>query len=670
MEPQAAPSLDDIKTFLNTPQAGPSLDQIKEFLNSKPQPEEGTLQRFGKGLIEGVGQAGVGMMQGAADLVSPKPIFGQPPVNSALANAVQPTKDLLTQTVNASRQRVGDLQTAGKIGEVAGNVAGAVPTLAMVPEAAEGEALNVGGKLLRGAIGGGETGAVQPLGTGESRGANVVGGATLGTALAGAGAAVKPAANGLISALDAGKRVLVGRDADQLFQDVINRSSLPPEQLLQKLQQGNISSIADVAGDDVQGLTRSVAKSGIGKNIISDALEGRSMDAVKRVSQALNSDVSDNSTYFGNLDDVAKARAQVAAPLYKMAYEANPVVSSDNIDSILQTPAGRTALKSAAAKMQNDMSAMGTRDPALEAQAKMANMSADDGVARGLNLRSLDYVKRGLDDQITTAQRAGQSDDVRILSGLKNNLLGELDSADKTGAYSMARKTFSGFSNLQDAQKAGLEFDSQTPEQLKMAFKGLTPGEQDAFRIGVRENLQRTVNQTADGADPAKRIFGNTQKRAQLQEVFGTGQKFNDFSDKLNEEINAARTKFRVLGGSRTDYNLGADSSFGDIVDKVASQGAVKGTISTLIDKAADIVKNRYLGINDENSKIVANALVNRDAGISALKKIIANGGGTPDAKAAQEAIGAIQAAPNPTSKPYRIDIGAPNPRDIIKRRP
>lgn len=52
MEPQTAPSLDDIKAFLNTPQQGPSVDQIKDFLNSKPQPS--TMEDMARGAASGL----------------------------------------------------------------------------------------------------------------------------------------------------------------------------------------------------------------------------------------------------------------------------------------------------------------------------------------------------------------------------------------------------------------------------------------------------------------------------------------------------------------------------------------------------------------------------------------------------------------------------------------
>lgn len=659
------------------------LQKAKFMATQKPALEGGNVQRFAQGALESVGQAGVGLMQAATELVAPTPMFGMKPASGTLSSVAQPVKDTLTQTVDASQQRAANMGASGRAGQLVGNLAGAIPaTLLAGPQMGAEElaaltargvsqpVLNSAGKVvgpvartlgnvIKNAAQGGVAGAQQAVGSTDSR----VDNAALDTVL---GGAVGTAAAGLKAskgALDIGKRVLTGRDADTVLADVISRADKNPQELLEQLKGGQISGIADIAGDDVQGLTRSIGKTPLGKNIVSDALEGRSLGAVQRVTDHLSKDVSDVGTYFGNLDDIAKARGKMATPLYKQAFEGNPVITSAGIDDVLQTPAGKAALKQAGTKMQNDMTAMGTRDIQLERQAKLAGIAAEDGVARGLNLRSLDYVKRSLDDQIGVAQRAGEADNVRVLTGLKNRLLGELDAADVTGQYPKARQVFAGFSKLKEAQEMGVEFDSKTPEQLRLMLKEMTPGEKDAFRIGVREKLQRTVSKTPDGADPAKRIMGNTQKRFQLQEVFENPKRFVEFQNKLEEEINAARTKFRVLGGSRTDYNIGADDSFEGMVDKIAKQGVKHGLLSSAIEKVASIVKNRYLGINADNAKLVAKALVDREEGIKTLERLMKMPG-TPESKAAEEALNAVKSssnrlrdAPDPRSRPLRIDI-------------
>jgi GH24 family phage-related lysozyme (muramidase) len=432
---------------------------------------------------------------------------------------------------------------------------------------------------------------------------------------------------------------IISRTADDIFSDVIGRSKLSPEELKTQLSAGKISNLADIAGDEVQGLTRAMGKVEGARNIIADALEGRSQTAVKRVVGQLSKSISNVDTYFGNLDDIAKARSTIAAPLYDEAYKANPTIQSKVIDKILETPDGRDAMAFASRSMQNKMAAMGVKDPELMAQARALGMSVEDGVSRGLNLQSLDQVKRGFDEAIGVAKRAGSTERLRDLTKLKNTLLNELDSADTSGSYAKARSVFSGFSRLADAQEAGLTFKNLSPEEITKQLKSLDKGEREAYRIGVRQRLQKEVLTTADGADPAKRIFGNTYEREQLQAVLGKGKQYKDFAARLNEEIRAANTKFKVLGGSRTDINLAGDEALAQTIKDFKNRG-LQGT---LLDKGIDFVANkitsRYYGINKQNAEAVARALIDRKAGMDALQKLIAKQGKTEQGDAVKAVV-------------------------------
>lgn len=393
------------------------------------------------------------------------------------------------------------------------------------------------------------------------------------------------------------KRTAFGGQADDILGDIVKRSEQSPQQLRAEIQQGEISTLADVGGDEVRGLTRAVGKTAGGRNIIADALEGRSEQAVKRVSSLLSREISDVDTFFGNLDDVVKARSKVAEPLYKRAYAEGANISDTRLNKYLQD------------------------SRVIEAENTARKMYGVRLEAPRNSVENLDGVKKVLDDQIGEALRADKRNLAGSLLELKNGIVDVLDSA--APSYKRARKVFSDFSQIKSAQEAGLDFSNQTPEQIKRYVSKLSPDQLDAYRIGVRENLQRVVNKTADGADPAKKIFGNTQKREQLKAVFGDGKAYNQFAKRLNEEIRAAETKYKVLGGSRTDFNLDADAEFASTLQMAAQRGVV----GTLADKAIGYVSNaiarRYYGLNEANAKAIARALVDREEGLKALEKII-----------------------------------------------
>lgn len=539
-----------------------------------------TVTDFGRGLLKGGKEVVGGVLQTGADIAGA--LFPE-------SAGVQEFRELLPEAVQRSRQQFEAQtmgSTAGKVGEFIGEAA---PFVAAIPAGAATLAGRVGVGVLGGAIAGGTGATEEQLTPGQAliqRGKA----ATIGGAI---GGAIPAALSGITRG---GTRLIKGREADKILSSKITKDEAA--QALGEIKKGKISILADVAGDELQGFTRLVGKQkGGARNIISDALENRSDAAVGRISRVLAKDVSNIDTYFANIDDIAKARSAVASPLYSKAYNEATNIDRVKLNRLLQDKRIVTALEDAKANL-------GVR---LEANAN--------------SLEALDGAKKSLDDIIGTAKRAGQNQKAASFIRLKKQLLEELDAASPT--YKKARKVFSDFSSLESAQQAGLGFTKETPEQLSRFLKDLDSTQKEAFKIGVRENLQRIVNKTADQADPAKRIFGNKFKREQLKAIFGEGDQFEGFSKALREEMRAAKTKFKILGGSRTDINMADDGQFIVAASQAVRQGVVVTTITKITDFLATLVKKQWYGLNHKNAKELAKILTDKKAGAEALQRLV-----------------------------------------------
>lgn len=395
------------------------------------------------------------------------------------------------------------------------------------------------------------------------------------------------------------ERLVRGRTADQVLANRITADQA--SEALGELQKGKISVLADVAGDEVQGFTRAVGKvSGGARNIVADALEGRSEAAVTRVSNALSKNISNVETYFANLDDIAKARASAASPVYRKAYsQGKQLKVTTRLNTLIND--------------QRIVSAMDEAKSTLGVSAEAPRNS----------IELIDGAKKILDDRISVAVRAGANEQAKAIDRLKKELLKEADR--QVPAYKQARKIFSDFKSLENAQEAGLQFISQTPEELRRLIKLMDNTQKEAFKIGVRQNLQNTVSKTADQADPAKRVFGNEFKRDQLKAIFGEGDQFNSFTKLMREEIRAAKTKFKVLGGSRTDINQADNGQFITAAVDAVRGGFIKTTVDTAIGSIAKSIQNKWIGLNSKNAKELARILTDRSAGIEALERLIKN---------------------------------------------
>lgn len=369
-------------------------------------------------------------------------------------------------------------------------------------------------------------------------------------------------------------------------------------ELLDELRSSDVLTIADVAGDEVQGLTRSLGKMKEAKNTIHGLLTQRSDEAISRVSEELTKRVSDVEAYFGNLDELAKARNAAARPLYKKAYDEALKITDERVVKFLADKR--------------------IKDAIIEAKQKYGlRLEVPDD-----SLEALDKAKQVLWDWESSARRAGSDGLATSYKDLRQGLVTVLDDASPT--YAKARQVYEHPSKLIDAQKAGRDFSKLRPELLKKKISAMDADELQAYRIGVRDKLQEIVSKTPDGSDPAKRIFGNAEKRGQLEAVFDGSEHFGQFSKRMRDEIATFRTKQAILGGSRTDYNLASDLGFIDSVADASRRGVIDTAIDKTLNAVVSTVKKHYIGITDKNAKELAEILLDRESGIKALEQLLA----------------------------------------------
>jgi len=514
------------------------------------------------GFTEGLGRAAVGATQLGAELLGQEEFAGK-----------------IGQQIAKEKELEKDDSTARKVGRFIGGIAPALP-------------VGAGMGLIKGGIAGGAAAElIQPTeeGTAKERVQQTAIGAGLGGltggALLGAGKTIKGTA-GLV------KRQFVATKPEDIIAKGIRPEDAQP--ILDKLQEGKISVIPDVAGDEVKGLTRSIAKLPQARDVVTDALEQRSFGAVKRVSEQLSKDISPVGAYFGNIDDLAKARGEIAAPLYEKAFKQNTTLDINKNKELFN-------------KIAPDIAD-------AKNKFRLSSNISDNSIVM------LDAAKKSLDDKIGKAIRQGERQEASILQGIKKELVSKLDQLNPD--YKKARQVFSDFASIQNAQEQGLEIVKKgiTSEQVKKMIKEMSVAEKDAFRIGLREGLDRIVRNTSIGNDPAKKIFNDLSIVDKIKAALGDGKKFTDFKKRMQEEIAAADTRFKVLGGGRSDFNLSQD----DVLDKIVSGAEVaRGGKTELLRVVVNALKNRAAGLNKKNAKQVAEILVNREKGIEALQNII-----------------------------------------------
>lgn len=537
---------------------------------------------------------------------------------------------------------------------------------------------------------------------------------------------------------------------------------------------GKPLTLADVAGENTSALAGRMTRSpGEGREASNRFLAERSGGTGPRLLGDVDAGLPIGSA-FDTSEALMQQRATAAAPLYEQANAANTAISSPEIQAILDTPAGKSALAAAKVKMANDRTPAGpqgfpdlavpgaqaTTEPprpadliqfllsrggvkdeggelgamdlqrinrgyfgrlsrsngmpldearAAAAEAGYLHSDADIndllgalkrtsmgqpvfnesdpaaiawrefdrarsrgdfeipfgtatetpmGAQSGLpeyNLRTLDYVKRALDDQIGGSLRGGANDEARILTGLKKNLVSALENADTTavkdesgnivqhGLYKQARDAFAGPSALNDAMETGQTFRSMRPEQIEATLKDYGPSEREFFRLGAADAMRHEVSRTGDprvliGSNAVNQRGGDLMKQ-QLRPLFDTEDAYNRFvGDVGNEALMGANTG-RWVGNSATAGRLAEDAGNhgpgGPLVQGATLVGAaLTGEPALALSRAPGFIRSLQnageLGANNPRvNAATAQRLFSADQGQNAdtLAQIIARAG-------------------------------------------
>lgn len=441
------------------------------------------------------------------------------------------------------------------------------------------------------ALGGARTGAVYGAGGDEGDLVDRAGaagkGALLGAALGGAAPAVVDATgNTARFVLDQTVGRLPFKQPDlaaRKLAEALQRDGIDPNYYNAaeaKLNQiGQDAALMDV-GPNSRGLARAAYTTpGEGKTQIGDFLTARqegTRDAnnvlqggqAGRVTKQLDQIAPDFYTTEAGLNGT-----NAAAPLYDSAMAANQSVESPAINRILETPAGKAALKKAATTMQNDQTLVSRVDPEATAALKEAAMlgKADyvpGGVGTGLKLRTLDYVKRSLGSMESMAKRAGDNDEARILGDLRRGLTKELDKADVTakagpnsfktegGDYARARKMASDKFANQDALETGSNFMKPSvaanPQELSQTLSEMSDAEVHHFRIGVVQALKDKIGDMVTRADVTKKLMDVPNLEGKIRTAFGDDATFKKYIDGLKGEKAMFESYSDITKGSRT----------------------------------------------------------------------------------------------------------------------
>lgn len=467
---------------------------------------------------------------------------------------------------NLERQRAENKvrNTEDPISSTAGLLGGAALGSALIPGAG---AETLAGRIGHGALSGAGQGAAYGFGSGEGGVGNRLENAAVGGAVGGALGGALPAATSAVGSVlsPITKSIGAWRNPEAMANSkvlsVLDNAGVSPDELAQMAAERPGMAAADLLGTQGRNMLRAATNaSPEARAATNDALVGRQMDQAARLKSALADNFADPNSYVQSANSLREAARSAAAPLYEEAYKtAMPMTPA--LQSFLFTPAGEAALK--------------------QAQKLAANERMPFSASK-MDARGWDYVKRALDDMIgaqTDPLTKSVSNEGRILTGLKNAMLNEVDAANP--AYKAARAAYAGPTQINEALDFGLKALDMRPEQLKNAIAGMTPEQMQAVRTGAAENVRKMLDTASPTNDMTVRAFGTPQREANMQALFESPEQYAAFKGQLADEIAKRQTYNAVRGNSTTAAQLNDMAQLADNgpLDTILRNGPIRGAM-------------------------------------------------------------------------------------------
>ncbi|WP_407174537.1 hypothetical protein [Bradyrhizobium sp. STM 3562] len=164
-----------------------------------------------------------------------------------------------------------------------------------------------------------------------------------------------------------------------------------------------------------------------------------------------------------------------------------------------------------------------------------------------------DYVKRGLDRRIASAQDGGDKELYRELVNLKREMLSEIDKTPAGQVWAQARETFAEHSELLHQIEEGQKTFARNTrkDDLARELNGLSGPELSARVQGARDAIQQIMENSVRGDTTARNTLLTRANRDKLELLFGK-ERANRLIQDLQAEVNVSKKTENVIGGTQT----------------------------------------------------------------------------------------------------------------------
>lgn len=422
-------------------------------------------------------------------------------------------------------------------------------------------------------------------------------------------------------------------------------------------------------------------RTGRGTRIVEQKLGEQKTGAKERAYQQIVSKLKPGDYYADEQKMVQELRDR-AKTLYQDAY-AHGTIDDPRINEALKNPAFAGFYNKARQIADTEATAAKLRgeDPSNYRLKEIYTFeTAPNGqpvpvLKEAPDVRTLDYIKRGIDATIDSGynSKSGMSTaEASALKGLRNVFVNAIDEA--APAYKAARAEYAGEMEVLDAMRTGmLKFGKLDHEQVNNLVSKMSSTEKEAFRTGVARDLYSRIMDPSNNFNAAQRIIGSPETQKKLRPLFDSAGEFELFRNAMERESQLFHQANKILGGSQTGKRIQMAKEFEDQpgVGEAVAQAVTGGFWSSLTGLTAKAI--RAGSMTPEVANKLAPMLMSSDPKeVAAVVKVLENyakGVAPKAARATATELGAttgtaasIYPAPSSPAGPEEKDIELSTP--------
>lgn len=406
----------------------------------------------------------------------------------------------------------------------------------------------------------------------------------------------------------------LGKVAEAIKEDELTPSNINRTVMYDQAR-GIPSTIANASPSLVELADTVAQRSGPSGRLVDQVLGEQKAGARERVYQRARNEIS-SGNYYEDAKKLAEDLSAKAQPLYDTAY-AHGEVDDPHINELLTSPRFQSFFRKGQqiAKDKQLVARANGEDPSQYELRDIYSVDPTTGetvVSTLPDVRTLDYIKKGIDAQINSLFKAGKSTDAYNLKDMREVLLNKLDAA--VPAYKTARREYAGDKEVINAMEAGYkDFPHLDHEEVQTMVDKMSSAEKEAFKTGVVRNIHSVIMDPSNNMNAAAKIIQSPETQKSLSALFDSPAQFDLFKSAMLREGQLYDQANRIMGGSQTGRRTQARERFeqGPDVGGVVSDAIRSGWKDSLMNLTTDVINSSQM--SDKVAHKVSQLLMSKD---------------------------------------------------------